>query len=54
MDNISDGVIVGGWGYVWAGYAITWLTIILYGLSLYLREREEVAPPAEPPMGEPS
>lgn len=31
------GRIVGGWGYVWATYGLTWATFVLYTLSLWLR-----------------
>ena len=30
-DTISDGMIQGGWGYVWTVYAVTWGALILYG-----------------------
>ena len=32
-------MITGGWGYVVAAYAITWLVLAGYGLSLGLRFR---------------
>jgi hypothetical protein len=35
--RVGSGMIVGGWGYVWAAYAITWSVISLYGLSLWVR-----------------
>lgn len=31
------GRIQGGWGYVWASYAITWGSLALYSLSLWWR-----------------
>ena len=32
-----QGVIEGGWGYVWAAYLVTWTGLALYGL--YLRRQ---------------
>ena len=34
-----NGMIEGGWGYVWAVYLVTWASLGLYGLSLILRSR---------------
>ncbi len=34
-----DGIIEGGWGYVWAVYGLTWTVLTLYGASIYLRGR---------------
>lgn len=31
------GSIQGGWEYVWAAYAVTWISFALYGLSLWVR-----------------
>ena len=36
-----DGVVGGGWGYVWASYIIVWGTLIGYSVSL-LRGRNVV------------
>ena len=33
------GEIVGGWGYVWTVYLVTWSALGLYGVSLFLRGR---------------
>ena len=35
-----DGVIVGGWGYVWVVYGVTWASLALYAISLFLRGRQ--------------
>ena len=35
------GVIVGGWSYVWAAYAVTAIGLLVYGVSLYMRLRAE-------------
>ncbi len=35
--RVGSGVISGGWGYVWASYAITWTVFAAYGLSLWVR-----------------
>ena len=34
------GRIVGGWEYVWASYIVTWVGIVLYAASLFLRRRK--------------
>ncbi len=41
------GTIIGGWGYVWAAYLITWGALALYGASLVYRDRKSrvSAPP---------
>lgn len=41
--RVGAGRIQGGWGYVWTSYAITWVSLSLYGASLWLRHRR---PPA--------
>lgn len=38
--------IVGGWEYVIAAYAITWLGLTLYGVFLFTRAKGDV--PADP------
>ena len=35
------GVVTGGWGFVWAAYAITTLAFLFYGVSLIARLRAE-------------
>lgn len=35
----ADGVIRGGWEYVIAAYAITWLVLVGYAVNLYFRRR---------------
>jgi len=37
----GSGAIEGGMGFVWAAYSVTWLFFAGYGLSLFLRGREE-------------
>ena len=34
------GRLVGGWEYVWACYIVTWVGIVLYAASLFLRRRK--------------
>lgn len=34
-----DGVIVGGWEYVYAAYGVTWAVLALYAATLFLRGR---------------
>jgi hypothetical protein len=36
-----EGMIDGGWSYVWAAYGITWFVLLAYFISLFLRLREE-------------
>jgi hypothetical protein len=36
-ETVGRGRIEGGWGYVWASYAITWGALAGYGLFLWLR-----------------
>jgi hypothetical protein len=45
--KVGSGVVSGGWSYVWAGYGLTWITLALYALSLYLRRPQEPAGPED-------
>ncbi len=36
---MTGGVITGGWDYVIAAYAITWVVLVAYAVSLSVRER---------------
>jgi len=36
-----SGVVTGGWGFVWAAYALTFGALFLYGVTLITRLREE-------------
>ena len=38
------GMIVGGWGYVWAAYGITWLTLVSYTIRLLIGVRNRPQP----------
>ncbi|MHB8875263.1 MAG: hypothetical protein ACYC8T_16375 [Myxococcaceae bacterium] len=33
----GEGLIVGGWEYVYAAWGLTWTALVLYSLSLWLR-----------------
>ncbi len=35
----QQGVLTGGWEYIWAAYGITWATFLLYAVYLTLRSR---------------
>lgn len=35
--RVGDGVLVGGWGYIWAGYALSAVFLIGYAVSLRVR-----------------
>jgi hypothetical protein len=37
---MTEGVISGGWEFVWAAYGITAAVFVLYGVSLVTRLRE--------------
>jgi heme exporter protein D len=37
---MTEGVISGGWEFVWAAYGITAAVFVLYGISLLSRMRE--------------
>ncbi len=43
--RVGMGRIVGGWGYIWLAYGLTWSGLFLYGLSLYLRRRSAAREP---------
>jgi hypothetical protein len=38
---MNGGVVVGGWEYVWAAYGITALALVIYGVMLITKLREE-------------
>jgi heme exporter protein CcmD len=38
---MSEGVVVGGWEYVWLAYSVTGLVLGGYAVSVYLRYRAE-------------
>jgi len=38
---MNQGVVVGGWEFVWAAYGITTLVLLVYGVSLITKLREE-------------
>lgn len=35
------GVVTGGWSFVWAAYGLTTAGLLIYGLSLFKRLKEE-------------
>ena len=37
LAQVGSGRITGGWGYVYASYAATLLTLVLYSVSLFFR-----------------
>ncbi|HEU4887409.1 MAG TPA: hypothetical protein VFV49_05940 [Thermoanaerobaculia bacterium] len=37
---MTEGVISGGWEFVWAAYGISAAVFVLYGISLVVRLRE--------------
>ncbi len=37
---MNGGVVTGGWGFVWAAYAVTLITLAIYAVSLFARLRD--------------
>ena len=35
-----NGVVTGGWGFVWSAYIITSVVLLVYGVTLVTRLRE--------------
>jgi len=46
--QVGAGRIVGGWEYVWVGYAIAFVALVLYSLSLWVRRPRATAPLSPP------
>ncbi len=40
----GEGLIVGGWEFVWAAWGVTWAALALYALSLWLRRETSETP----------
>lgn len=38
---MTEGIVLGGWEYVWAAYGITALAFVIYGATLVAKLREE-------------
>ena len=38
-----NGVVSGGWEFVWAAYGLTGAALLIYGVTLVTRLREEVS-----------
>jgi hypothetical protein len=38
-----SGVVTGGWGFVWAAYALTATALLIYGVTLITRFRDELS-----------
>ncbi len=49
-----SGYLEGGWGFVFAAYAIVWGTLTVYGVSLVRKyyKRAESGPSLEPSEGD--
>ena len=47
--EIGRGVLQGGWGYVWTVYGATWLVLLGYMLSLWVRTRAAAGRGADAP-----
>jgi hypothetical protein len=37
---MTEGIVVGGWEFVWAAYGITAAALAIYAVSLFARLRE--------------
>lgn len=35
--QVGSGQVTGGWSYIWLAYGVTWASIALYALSLWVR-----------------
>ena len=38
---MNQGVVVGGWEYVWAAYGLSFFVVLVYGVTLITKLREE-------------
>lgn len=38
---VGQGVVNGGWGYVWAAYGVSWFVFVFYTVDVFLRARGE-------------
>ncbi len=36
-----SGIVTGGWNFVWAAYGITTAGLVIYGITLFSRLRQE-------------
>ena len=36
-EPVADGVLEGGWGYIWSAYGITWTGLLLYTAYVIIR-----------------
>jgi hypothetical protein len=41
--QVGSGRVAGGWSYVWVSYGITWGSLCLYSLSLWLRRPKNLS-----------
>ncbi|MFZ2492876.1 MAG: hypothetical protein WA208_15445 [Thermoanaerobaculia bacterium] len=39
---MTGGVVVGGWEYVWMAYGLTASALIIYGVTLFAKLRQEL------------
>ncbi|HYR28072.1 MAG TPA: hypothetical protein VEU30_06370 [Thermoanaerobaculia bacterium] len=37
---MNQGIVVGGWEFVWAAYGLTAAALLIYGVSLFARLRD--------------
>ena len=37
MSPVGSGRIQGGWEYVWGAYGVSWVALVLYAVSLWVR-----------------
>jgi len=40
---MTEGIVTGGWEYVWTAYSLTAAAFLIYGVSLITRLRKERA-----------
>ena len=46
------GIVTGGWAYVWAAYTVTASALVIYGVTLITRLRDEWSREAKGPNAE--
>lgn len=39
--QVGQGVVEGGWSYVWAAYGISWFVFVAYAIHVFHRARGE-------------
>jgi len=48
-DGLAEGVLAGGWSYIWAAYIMTWCFLLGYAIYVNVRRYLATRPAQEPP-----